>query len=139
MKRTIFAVIIIAAVSFFAFTKFFAAKPTPLFNITGEWRVDTVYPTHSVADSILQLIAAQKESDEGLRYRFGTDSSLTRLGSKDSIVEKYFVRDNVLHINEHQGYTRFPLRIMSDTLVSFINQDSVVFVLKKIIQQKPLM
>jgi hypothetical protein len=86
-----------------------------------------------VSDSIQRLIATVNPGPEkNISWlKFNADSILNRLSTKDSTEEKYYLRDSVLYIFELNDYAPYHVRTMTDTLVEFMNRDSVVFVLKK--------
>ncbi len=133
MKRIIVTVIIIAVVTIMAFLRFFPAKASPLFSITGSWQIDSIYAAKPVDDSIQQRIDVQNTAltKERWVYRFAADSTLTRLSTKDTSIEKYYVADSLLHIHDGRGFQSYALRDKNDTLVSFVTNENIVYLLKK--------
>jgi len=132
-NKTIVAMIIAAALLIVAFFKFFNTKESPSFSIIGKWKLDTVYATVPVTDSIQKLIGSVAGNGEKNKswFKFNADSIFNRLSSKDSTIEKYYLRDSVLYFEEVNGFIPYPLKTMTDSLVTFMNKDSVLFVLKK--------
>ncbi len=132
-NKTIAAMIIAAALLIVAFFKFFNTKESHTFSIIGKWKLDTVYATVPVSDSIQKLIGTVAGNGEPNKfwYKFNADSMLNRLSSKDSMIEKYYLRDSVLYFEEVNGFIPHLVKTMTDSLVEFMNKDSVLFVLKK--------
>lgn len=132
MKRqTIAATLLAAALLIFVFFKFSAKPSTQTFNLTGEWQLDSSYTTEPVNDSTALLLSAMAADSGKTVFRFTADSIVNRFSSKDSTNEKYYVRDSVLFVDEGEGFLPYPLQIMTDSLVSFTNNDKIVFVLKR--------
>lgn len=132
-SKTITAIIIAAALIIFSAVLFFNKKQaTPAsFNITGVWKLDTLYATQPVNDSIRELVLAMVSPDAEETYTFKADSSFSHQSSKDSTSEKYYLKENVLYFDNGYGYFPHPIKTMTDSLLEFTNKDSVVFVLKK--------
>jgi len=131
-SKTIVAMIIAVALLTFAFLKFSGKKETQPFNLTGEWVLDSTYSISPHPDSLLLLhatIFGDPKNKPSLQ--FNTDSTFRGPSTKDSAVEKYYVRDTALYINEGKGYLPYPIKTMTDTLFKFIDKDTVVFVMKK--------
>ena len=132
-RKTIAAIMIAAALLIVVFFNFFQTKESPSFSIIGKWKLDTAYATVPVSDSIQQLIGSVSGNGEKNKswYKFNADSIFNRLSLKDSIIKKYYLRDSVLYFEEVNGFTPYPLKTMTDSLVEFMNKDNIVFVLKK--------
>lgn len=134
MKPTIITASIITAVLLiFVSLKFLNTKASPSFSILGKWKLDTAYAVIPVSDSIQNLIgtvAGISETDKAW-FNFNNDSTYSRFTPKYSITKKYYLSDSILYFYEPTGYIPYPLQTMTDSLVEFINSDSVVFVLKK--------
>lgn len=132
MKKSIIAVIF-AAVAIGAFTlyQFKSKNIEPPINISllGKWKVDSVYKDGFVTDSLHKLMeTATKQT-----FKFNSDSILNRLSSKDSIIEKYYIKDSTLFIqyNNNQFLPNTILLLNDSTLKTINYKDSFVFVFKK--------
>ena len=132
-RKTIVGIIIAAALLMVVFFKFFNTKESHSFSLIGKWKLETVYAPVPVSDSIQKLIGTVAGNGEPNKfwYKFSADSILNRLSSKDSTIEKYYLRDSVLYLKEINGFVPHPLKTMTDSLVEFMNKDNIVFVLKK--------
>ncbi len=133
MKRqTITATLLAAALLIFVFFKFINNKETPSFNLAGEWKLDSVYAVHPVTDSTKELLNGSFGDPKNKPLlKFNADSTFSGPLSKDSVAEKYYLRDSVLYVDEGKGYLSYPVKTMTDSLFTFMNKDGLVFVLKK--------
>ncbi len=126
------AIIIAATIITFTSCEWFTHSSKKTFSIVGSWKVDTVYKDGFINDSTQQLIATVNiKSKNGEVYKFNGDSTFNRLLLKDSTVEKYYLKDSTLYFKELNNYVPYNFSIKNDSTFSFINKDSVVFVLKK--------
>ncbi len=131
MKRSTVAAIIIAVllIASFVFIKFYHNNPAPSFSIIGEWQVDSAYAPPSAPDTIKQLTDAI--SRHKLYFHFRGDSTLDRPNFRSSAIEKYYLKDSLLFIDEGEGYTPYTFKTFSDSLIQLSGTDSVVFVLRR--------
>jgi hypothetical protein len=137
MKRssvaaTIIAVLLIGSFAFYQLRQR-ASSSSPSFTLIGEWRLDSAYAPGSTSDSIRQLtslVYSGKEEDR-MVYRFLADSTLKRESPKDDFSEKYYLQDSILYMLGDSTYIPYPFTKLSDSLLHFMNKDSVVFVLRK--------
>ncbi|OIR07524.1 hypothetical protein GALL_101850 [mine drainage metagenome] len=126
------AIIIAATIITFTSCEWFTHSNKKTFSIIGNWKVDSVYKNGFLPDSIQRLIAATNFKEKrGEVYKFNADSTFNRLSLKDSTVEKYYLKDSTLFFRELNNYIPYAFSIKNDSTFSFINKDSVVFVLKK--------
>ncbi|MES2372985.1 MAG: hypothetical protein V4557_10425 [Bacteroidota bacterium] len=133
-SKTITAIIIAAALVIFSAVLFFNKKQPvqPVFNITGEWKLDSVYATQVPTNSSWHLSYDLFNDPKNKPIvTFHTDSTLNGPALKDSTSEKYYLKGSILYIDEGKGYLSYSIKTMNDSLFEFINKDSVVFVLKK--------
>lgn len=126
------AIIIAASILTFTSCEWFTHSNKKAFSIIGNWKVDTVYKTGFIDDSTQKLIATinlKGKNDEV--YKFNADSTFNRLSLKDSTIENYYLKDSILFFKESGNYIPYAFSVKNDSAFSFINKDSVVFVLKK--------
>jgi len=134
MKKIAFAAIIIAAAFItLASCKWFSNSQSNKFSIVGKWKVDTVYKEGLANDTLKELIATVNvKGNNGEVYKFNADNTLNRLSLKDSKTEYYYFKESLLFFKELNN-NNFPhtYHIINDSTFSFINKDSVVFILKR--------
>jgi hypothetical protein len=136
MKRSsvaafIIAVLLIGSFAFYQLNR--KASSSSSFTLIGEWRLDSAYAPVSASDSIrdlASLVYSGKAADR-MVYRFLPDSILKKESPKDDFSERYYLQDSVLYMLEDSTYVPYPFTKLSDSLVHFMNKDSVVFVLRK--------
>jgi len=134
MKKHFPAVCITATLLVFISCQWFRSGKASAHHLYGDWRLDTAYQTGQPSDSIGRLLATVLAPLPGERdtYRFNKDSSYLRLSSKDSIPGHYYLSDSALYLGQGSNFERYPLQWKSDSSISFVNNDSVEFVLKKL-------
>lgn len=127
-KNKLAAYIIIAALFTLISCEWFSHSNKKQFSIVGKWKIDSVFKSGSPNDSIQHLMVPTPTEEI---FKFNTDSTFNRLSLKDSTTENYYLKDSVLFFKEFDNYVPYAIKIKSDSSFSFMNKDSVLFVLKK--------
>jgi hypothetical protein len=136
MKRSTVTAVVIAVllIGSFAFYQLNRKAPSPpSFTLIGEWRLDSAYVPASASDSIRDLtsLVYSRKQEDRVVYRFLSDSMLTKESPEDDFSGRYYLENSVLYMSGDSAYTPHPFTKLSDSLVHFMNKDSVVFVLRK--------
>jgi hypothetical protein len=129
-KTTLLAIIIAITTITYTSCEWFNHSNKKPFSIIGKWKVDSIYKTGKNNDSIQLFITAMTAGSNNA-FRFNDDSTFNYLSPKDSTEKKYFLKDSVLYFKDSNDFVPNKISIKSDSSFSFINKDSVIFVLIK--------
>lgn len=131
MKKTTFVAIIIATtVTLFSCDWLSTKKPPIQSLIIGSWKIDSLYSTKKDSNFLPLLIFAMAKSDSAF-IQFNADNTYRELDKTDSVVNKYYVKDNQLFLEQDSTYVPYLLSFSRDTVAKLVSKDSLVIVLKK--------
>ena len=114
-----------------AFTFFHCPSKKDLqpLDLTGEWKLDSIYFCSLPPDSAQLVFADELKSISS--FRFNADSIFNRVSVNDSTAEKYYATNSILYIDEGKGFTSYSVKSKNDSLFEFAYKRNLMLVLKK--------
>lgn len=137
MKSKIILSCIAAAivVTFLSCELFGSKKKADVFDITGQWNIDSIANNGSDSSNNIGLmaLALAGSGDQQLAIQFNADSSFRYVHSQDSTGGTYYLSkdQNSLFIEEDSLVTQLNFLSKSDTAFTAVTPDSVVYFLKR--------
>ncbi len=133
--KTKIIVALVAAVAlcvgaYYFFTKINIEPPiphTPINNIVGAWKIDSVYKSKDSSKIADFLFAAFDSSI----VKFNADSSLHIISQKQTDTLNYIVNKDSLFINPLKKADTFYLKFINDSIFSATSTDSSTLILKR--------
>lgn len=131
MKKTVFAAIIFALiVTLFSCDWFSTKKPPIQSSIVGSWKIDSLYSTKQDSNYLPLLILAMAKTDSAF-IQFNADSTFRELDKSDNVLNKYYVKDHELFLEQDSIYVPYRLSFPKDSVAQLISKDSLVIILKR--------
>jgi hypothetical protein len=133
MKTKIIVACIAAAlvITFISCGLFGSKKEETVFNIEGQWTIDSIENRGSDSSSQIEILAAKDSLPIGIQ--FNSDSTFNYTGAADTTKGQYYLSEdrNSIFIKEDSAFTQLNFISRSDTAFTASTVDSVVYHLKK--------
>jgi hypothetical protein len=135
MKTKIIVASIAAAlvITFVSCDLFRSKKKETVFNIEGQWIIDSVKNEGSDSSGNTGALALAAKDNLPLGIQFNSDSTFNYINAADSVKGRYYLSEdrNTLFIKEDSAYTQLNFLDRSDAAFTAATADSVVYYLKK--------